>query len=67
MSSSNLKELIAVFTLMLILPMGPASLADLHRGGFPVPEESIYRSDLLKIIMGNTDASTNDVGRVPGW
>lgn len=26
---------------------------DLRRGGFPVPEKSIYQSDLLKMIMGN--------------
>ena len=26
---------------------------DLHRGGFPVPEKSIYQSDLVKILMGN--------------
>ncbi|MEE8305056.1 MAG: hypothetical protein V3S24_21765 [Candidatus Tectomicrobia bacterium] len=27
--------------------------ADLHRDGFPVPEKSIYQSDLLKIMLGN--------------
>lgn len=27
--------------------------ADLHRGGKPVPEQSIYQSDLLKILMGD--------------
>ena len=27
--------------------------ADLHRNGFPVPEKSIYQSDLLKIMLGN--------------
>ena len=26
---------------------------DLHRGGLPVPEQSIYQSDLIKIMMGN--------------
>ncbi len=37
----------------IIDELSAVSSADLHRGGFPVPEESIYRSDLLKIIMGN--------------
>ena len=27
--------------------------ADLHRGGHPAPEKSVYQSDLLKMIMGN--------------
>ncbi len=26
---------------------------DLQRGGFPVPEKSIYQSDLIKMMMGN--------------
>jgi hypothetical protein len=26
---------------------------DLHRGGLPVPEKSIYQSELIKIMMGN--------------
>jgi len=26
---------------------------DLHRGGLPVPQKSIYQSDLIKMMMGN--------------
>jgi len=33
--------------------LSAVSKADLHRGGTPVPEKSIYRSDLIKIMMGN--------------
>ena len=29
------------------------SKEDLSRGGYPVPEKSIYQSDLVKIMMGN--------------
>ena len=37
----------------IIDELGQVSKADLHRGGRPVPEKSIYQSDLLKILMGN--------------
>ena len=33
--------------------LATVSQADLKRGGLPVPEKSIYQSDLLKILMGN--------------
>jgi hypothetical protein len=37
----------------LIDELGAFSKADLERDGKPVPEKSIYQSDLLKILMGN--------------
>ncbi len=37
----------------IIDELGQVSKEDLHRGGRPVPEKSIYQSDLLKILMGN--------------
>jgi len=33
--------------------LSAVSKDDLHGGGEPVPEQSIYQSDLLKILMGN--------------
>lgn len=33
--------------------LASVSKADLERGGHPVPDKSIYQSDLLKILMGN--------------
>jgi hypothetical protein len=37
----------------LIDQLSSFSKQDLHKGGMPVPEKSIYQSDLLKILMGN--------------
>lgn len=37
----------------LIDRLSAYSKQDLHRGGKPVPEKSIYQSDLLKILMGD--------------
>jgi hypothetical protein len=37
----------------LIDQLSTVSKGDLKQGGFPVPEKSIYQSDLLKILMGN--------------
>ncbi|MBE9539778.1 MAG: hypothetical protein IMF06_11890, partial [Proteobacteria bacterium] len=33
--------------------LSAVSKADLHRGEFPIPEKSIYQSDLIKMMMGN--------------
>lgn len=37
----------------LIDQLSRYSKQDLHKGGLPVPEQSIYQSDLLKILMGD--------------
>jgi len=37
----------------LIDQLSRYSKEDLHEGGMPVPEQSIYQSDLLKILMGD--------------
>ena len=37
----------------LIDQLAQVTKQDLQRGGMPVPEKSIYQSDLLKILMGN--------------
>ncbi len=46
-------EKIARAHAFIIDQLSGVTKSDLQNGGFPVPEKSIYQSDLLKILMGN--------------
>lgn len=37
----------------IIDELSKVNKSELHRDGFPIPEKSVYQSDLVKIILGN--------------